>query len=75
MAQWQCFVDARMCGAIDARGNVVPNEKHAPVRARSAEADCTCLRLVFNWTVKWRAENGRYLMRENPVRGYEMPRE
>jgi integrase len=75
MAQWQSFIGARMCGAIDARGNAVPEEKRTPVRARSAEADCTWLWLVFNWAVKWRTDGGRYLMRENPVRGYEMPRE
>jgi len=75
MAQWQSFVDARMSGAIDARGNAVRDDKRVAVRARTAEADCTWLWLVFNWAVKWRCSNGRYLMRENPVRGYEMPRE
>ena len=75
MAQWQSFIDARISGAIDARGNAALEKERVPVRARSAEADCTWLWLVFNWAVKWRADNGRYLMRENPVRGYERPRE
>jgi integrase len=74
-AQWDSFIAARASGAIDARGNPVPEAKRKPVRARSVEADCTWLWLVFNWAVKRHLGGGRYLMRENPVRGYEMPRE
>ena len=45
-----------------------------PVRARAVEADCNWLGWVFNWAAKWRTEQG-YLMRENPVRGYDVPKE
>jgi integrase len=75
MAKWQAFVDARTAGVIDSRGNVVAQAARKPVRSRSTEADCVWLLLVFNWAIKWRLNDGRYLMRENPVRGYEMPRE
>jgi integrase len=54
---------------------MLPERKRKAVRARSVEADCTWLWLVFNWAAKWSLGNGRYLMRENPVRGYEKPRE
>ena len=39
------------------------------------EADCLWLRQVFNWATKWRDERGHYLMRENPLRGYDVPTE
>ena len=28
---------------------------------------------VLNWASKWRTAQGHYLMRENPVRGYNVP--
>jgi integrase len=39
------------------------------------EADCNWLRWVFNWATKWRTPQGHYLMRENPVGGYDVPKE
>ena len=45
------------------------------MRTRGVEADLLWLRWVFNWASKWRTAEGRYLMRENPVRGYEAPTE
>ena len=68
-SKWQAFIDARTSGAIDANGNVVPEGKRVSVRARTVEADCTWLWLTFNWAMKWSDAAGRYLMRENPVRG------
>lgn len=35
--------------------------------------NCLWLRWVLNWAVKWRGEDGRYLMRENPLRGFDTP--
>jgi hypothetical protein len=74
-SSWQSFVDARTSGALDANGDNVPEGKRVPVRARTVEADCTWLLLTFNWAMNWSDAAGRYLMRENPVRGYEMPHE
>ena len=75
LGEWERFIDRRSSGAIDPRGNEVATEKRRSVRARSVEADCNWLRWVFNWAVKWRTPQGHYLMRENPVRGFEAPRE
>jgi integrase len=70
---WRRFIDARLSGEIDARGE--PQAEPKPVRARTVEADCKWLRWVFNWAAKWRTPAGHYLMRENPIRGFELPRE
>lgn len=76
LREWERFIDLRSSGAIDARGKPVPEEKkRRPVRARTVEADCDWLRWVFNWAVKWRTSLEFYLMKENPVRGFEAPTE
>jgi integrase len=75
MGKWQSFIDARTMGAIDARGNAVAQKERKAVRARTVEEDCDFLRQVLTWATKWRLPSGRYLMRENPVRGYDMPHE
>jgi integrase len=75
LAQWEAFIDARSSGRVDPRGKVVGEADRTPVRTRSVEADLKWLRWVFNWAAKWRTPQGHYLMRENPVRGYEIPTE
>jgi integrase len=75
LSQWEAFIDARSSGAINAKGLAVKKEKRKAVRARTVEYDCVWLSLVFNWASKWRLPSGKYLMRENPVRGYEIPKE
>ena len=70
---WESFVDRRASGEIDARGKPVAEPR--PVRPRAVEADCNWLGWVFNWAAKWRGEHGGYLMRENPVRGFERPKD
>jgi integrase len=75
LAKWQGFVYARSSGAIDARGNPVAEKERRAVRTRGVEVDLVWLRAVFTWAAAWRLENGHYLMRENPVRGYDIPRE
>jgi hypothetical protein len=78
---WQRFIDARASGAIDPRGRPVPTpvKKEDPqrrtVRPRAVEGDLEWLRLVIRWAVKWRDESGRYLMAEDPTRGYAIPTE
>ncbi|MCH7533904.1 MAG: site-specific integrase [Gemmatimonadetes bacterium] len=75
LAHWERFVRDRASGAIDPRGNAVSEQKRRKVRARVVDADCKWLRWVFNWASKWRTAQGYYLMRENPVRGFETPTE
>lgn len=76
LREWEAFIDARGTGEIDPRGRHVPDPtKRHPVRTRSVQADLNWLRWVFNWAVRWRTPEGHYLMRENPVRGYEAPTE
>ena len=47
-------------------------ESPKAVLPRTVEADCDWLGWVFTWASKWRTEGG-YLMKENPVRGFERP--
>jgi len=75
LQEWESFIDARKSGAIDARGRRVLGGAERPVRVRSVEEDLKWLRWVLNWGTKWRTERGQYLMRENPVRGYDIPTE
>jgi hypothetical protein len=73
LQQWEAFLAARSSGAIDPRGNAVPEAKRRMRRARAVEIDLRWLKAVLNWANKWKLDNGRYLMRENPARGYEVP--
>ena len=75
MSAWEAFIDARSCGAVDARGSRVAAGRRRHVGPRTVEADCQWLRWVFNWATRWRLDSGDFLMRENPVRGYDVPRE
>lgn len=75
LAEWERFTDLRMSGAIDAYAKPVPLDARKHLRTRSVSQDLEWLRWVLNWASKWRTPQGQYLMRENPVRGYEIPRE
>jgi hypothetical protein len=75
LAEWEAFQDARRSGAIDARGRSVAEGDRRPVRTRAVEGDLQWLKWVLAWGTKWRDREGRYLMRENAVRGYEIPTE
>ncbi|OLD37660.1 MAG: hypothetical protein AUI57_10055 [Candidatus Rokubacteria bacterium 13_1_40CM_2_68_8] len=74
LEQWESFIDARRSGAIDAHSTAVPAEQRVSVRNRTLEEDLLWLRWVLNWATRWRRD-GRYLLRENPARGFEVPRE
>lgn len=74
MHEWQSFVTARRTGAIDCHGlPVAPDVRH-PTRDGTVEGDLTFLLGILNWACRWR-ESDRYLMSENPARGYPLPRE
>lgn len=79
LAEWERFIDQRSSGAIDGRGAPVvetEKKKRKPVRPRTVQHDCQWLRWALNWASKWRVEGGgRYLLRENPVRGFDAPTE
>lgn len=74
MAEWNNFIAARRSGAIDCHGLLVLSDARKTVRDGSVDADLTFLLCVLNWATKWR-EADRYLMSENPARGYPMPHE
>ena len=75
LERWESFIDRRRTGELDARGHIVTESERRAVRARCVAADLIWLNLVFSWAVKWRTPQGPYLMRENPIRGHEIPRE
>lgn len=73
--EWEGFSKARKSGAIDARGNSVPEGKRRPVRQRAVAYDLQWLRGIILWATTWQDREGRYLMRENPARGFKIPSE
>ena len=75
LAEWERFIDRRLSGAIDARGFPVAEADRRPVGPRTVETNCLWLKWVFRWAVRWQTAQGSYLMRENPLRGFEAPRE
>jgi integrase len=73
---WGRFIDARKSGAIDPRGKPVEKiEDRRELRDRAIAADLQWLRDVLAWGTRTRDEQGRYYLRDNPVRGFEIPRE
>jgi hypothetical protein len=75
LGEWEAFQDARSSGAIGARGRSVPEEDRRPVRTRAVEGDLQWLKWTLAWGTRWRDREGRYVLRENAVRGYEIPTE
>ncbi len=75
LAEWEGFIRARTEGAINARGESVSAAERHPVRARMVQIDCLWLRWALAWAAQWREGDGRYLLRENPVRGFTAPAE
>jgi integrase len=70
LGEWTDFIDARGRGAIGPRGEPVPEKDRQPVGARAVENDCEWLDTVLRWATQWQdAETGKYLLRENPIRG------
>ena len=75
LREWDTFTRDRQSGTIDARGHLVVPDKRRLVRSRAVGADQEWLRSAINWAVRWRDEDGTYVMRENPVRGFEIEQE
>lgn len=80
-SEWRGFIRARSSGEINAQGLPVPERDaegrplRRAVRVRTVENDLEWLMWVLNWATKERDADGRYLLRENPARGYEIPHE
>lgn len=72
-AEWDSFIRLRRSGEIDALGKIA--EAPRPVGDRTIEADCKWLSAVLTWGSKRMHETGGYLLRENCVRGYAIPKE
>jgi integrase len=75
LAEWEGFLDARASGAINSRGQPVAEGTRRPVGNRTVQGDCEWFGSVLRWGTKWRDREGRYLLRENCIRGYETPTE
>ena len=43
------------------------------MRDGTVAADLTFLKSVLNWATRWQDRQARYLMRENPARGFHLP--
>lgn len=74
LCEWEAFQRDRLSGRIDARGLPVAESARRPVRAGAVAADLKWAKYVLGWGTRWR-ENGHYLLRENPVRGFPIPKE
>jgi integrase len=83
-ADWTRLTEERREGRICPHGarephkqpwQSCPGPKGTPVRDRTIEADLRYLSTVLRWATLWQDREGRYLLRENPVRGYPIPRE
>lgn len=73
--EWDSFIDLRASGAIDSRGNEMKQEERRPVRSGTVGSDLIFLRTVLHWAEKWQDESGRYLLHEDPTRGFEIPKD
>jgi len=71
--EWERFIADRSAGLFSGNGSPVAQDERRKVRNRTIQHDCLWLRWVLNWATTWQTEDGRYLMRENPVRGFEVP--
>ena len=51
------------------------NNEPQAVRDGTIAGELVYLRGVMNWASKWQNEDGTYMLREDPTRGYPIPRE
>lgn len=73
--EWEGFISARGTGAVGGNGNAVPAKDRKPVGTRVVEIDLVWLKAVLNWAISWAEQPGHRVLRENPVRGFTIPRE
>lgn len=73
--EWDEFVALRRSGAIDARGRPVTEAARRSVRPGTVRADLVFLRTVLHWATRWQDRMARYLMPQEPSRGFDLPRE
>jgi integrase len=73
--EWERFEDLRATGAIAPDGSAVTPDKRRPVRTRTVQSDLQWLRWVLGWATTWQDVEGKYLLAQNPVRGFPMPSE
>lgn len=71
--KWDSFIELRKSGALDCRGYLVPFEDRRPVRDATVGGDLIFLRGVIRWAMRWQGEDGRYLLSEDPTRGFQVP--
>lgn len=65
---WDRYCRLRRSGAIDARGNAVPEKERKPVGPRTVQHDLSLLRAALNWAVS------EDLLETNPTDRYPLPR-
>jgi len=75
LREWQWFIENRRTGAINSDGEFVPVDQRQTVRDGTVAADLVLLLSALNWGPRWRLDDGRYLMSENPARGFPIPKE
>ena len=75
LGEWERFIDDRRSGAINARGEPVVEANRRRVSVRTVESNLRWLKAVLTWATKWRSPDGQYLLRDNPVRGFDIPKE
>lgn len=74
--EWDDFKRKRASGAIDAKGNPVPQKKdRREVSTRTVEKDLRFLRSVCRWAMDFRDRGDRLLLERDPTRGLEIPKE
>lgn len=73
LGEWEWFKRTRRSGALSASGAFVPVANRKPVRAITVCHDLRLLRAALSWGSRWRTASGRYLLQEDPTRGYPYP--
>ncbi len=75
---WREFRDARLAGAVDARGERIPAPARRARRPRVVRAELSWLRTVARWAVGWKVRAPgerawRALLASNPLEGKSYP--
>lgn len=74
--EWDAYKRKRKSGELDAKGREVPDEdERREVSTRTVEKDLRFLRSVCRWARDYRGKDGRPLLRQDPTRGLDIPKE